>query len=29
MEGRNKVPIGVELVRRGLIDENDVSKAIE
>ena len=31
MEGKNKlqVPIGVELVRRGLIDENDVSKAIE
>ena len=29
MEGRNKLPIGVELVRRGLIDENDVSKAIE
>ena len=29
MEGKNKLPIGVELVRRGLIDENDVSKAIE
>ena len=29
MEGKNKIPIGVELVRRGLIDENDVSKAIE
>ena len=29
MEGKNKLPIGVELVRRGLIDENDVNKAIE
>lgn len=29
MEGKNKIPIGVELVRRGLINENDVNKAIE
>lgn len=29
MEGKNRLPIGVELVRRGLIDENDVNKAIE
>ena len=29
MEGKNKLPIGVELVRRGLINEKDVTKAIE
>ena len=29
MEGRNKVPIGVELVRKGIVTEQDVSKAIE
>ena len=29
MEVKNRVPIGVELVRRGLITEEDVNKAIE
>ena len=29
MENRNRLPIGVELVRRGLITEQDVNKAIE
>ena len=29
MEGRNRLPIGIELVRRGLITEADVNKAIE
>lgn len=29
MEGRNRLPIGIELVRRGLITEEDVNKAIE
>ena len=29
MEGKNKLPIGIELVRRGLITEEDVNKAIE
>ena len=29
MESKNRLPIGVELVRRGLISESDVNKAIE
>ena len=29
MESRNRLPIGIELVRRGLITEDDVNKAIE
>ena len=29
MEGKNRLPIGIELVRRGLITEEDVNKAIE
>lgn len=29
MESRNKLPIGIELVKRGLISEDDVNKAIE
>lgn len=29
MESRNRLPIGIELVRRGLITEDDVNKAME
>ena len=29
MESRNRLPIGIELVRRGLISEDDVNKALE
>ncbi len=29
MENRNRLPIGIELVKRGLISEDDVNKAIE
>ena len=29
MEVRNKVPIGIELVRRGIISEGDINKALE
>ena len=29
MEMRNRLPIGIELVRRGLISEDDVNKALE
>lgn len=29
MENRNRLPIGIELVRRGLISEDDVNKALE
>ena len=29
MENRNKLPIGIELVRRGLITEEDINKALE
>ena len=29
MENRNRLPIGIELVRRGLVSEEDVNKALE
>ncbi|MBQ9297479.1 MAG: type II/IV secretion system protein [Clostridia bacterium] len=29
MDVRNKVPIGIELVRRGIISESDINKALE
>lgn len=29
MENRNRLPIGIELVRRGLVTEEDVDKAVE
>ena len=29
MENRNRLPIGIELVRRGLVTEQDVDKAVE
>lgn len=29
MEARNKIPIGVELVRRGVVTEQDIARAIE